>query len=96
MGKFKIGDIVKVRIDSPLGHYRTPVYVQGSTGVIESVCGSFKNPEKLAYGYDGYPLETLYTVKFMQIDLWPDYTGNIADKLLIDIYEHWLNPINEG
>ena len=96
MGKFKIGDIVKVRIDSPLGHYRTPVYIQGSIGVIESVCGSFKNPEKLAYGYDGYPLETLYTVKFMQIDLWPDYTGNIADKLLIDIYEHWLNPINEG
>ena len=96
MGKFKIGDIVKVRIDSPLGHYRTPVYIQGSIGVIESVCGSFKNPEKLAYGYDGYPLETLYTVKFMQIDLWPDYTGNIADKLLIDIYEHWLNPIDEG
>ena len=96
MGKFKIGDIVKVRIDSPLGHYRTPVYIQGSIGLIESVCGSFKNPEKLAYGYDGYPLETLYTVKFMQIDLWPDYTGNIADKLLIDIYEHWLNPIDEG
>tara|TARA_B110000014_G_C19684989_1_gene359133 strand:- start:223 stop:513 length:291 start_codon:yes stop_codon:yes gene_type:complete len=96
MERFKVGDTVKVRIDSPSGHYRTPIYIQGMTGVIESVCGRFKNPEKLAYGHDGYPLETLYTVEFIQRDLWPDYTGNIADKLLIDIYEHWLNTINEG
>ncbi|MBO55572.1 MAG: nitrile hydratase [Dehalococcoidia bacterium] len=96
MDRFNIGDSVAVRIDSPRGHYRTPIYIQGKTGIIESICGRFKNPERLAYGYDGYPLKTLYTVEFLQKDLWPDYKGNIADKLLIDIYEHWLNSINEG
>ena len=34
--KFKPGDTVRVRVGSPPGHFRTPAYIQGKTGVIES------------------------------------------------------------
>jgi hypothetical protein len=34
--------------------------------------------------------KTLYLVAFNQCDLWGK--ANKADKLLVDIYEHWLDP----
>jgi nitrile hydratase len=91
MSQFNKGDTVKVKIGSPDGHFRTPAYIQGKVGVVESICGSFKNPESLAYGGDGLPLQPLYTVLFMQTDVWRHYQGNPQDKILIDIYQHWLN-----
>jgi hypothetical protein len=29
-------------------------------------------------------------VEFSQADVWEDYTGPNVDKVLVDIYEHWL------
>lgn len=85
------GDRVKVRRAFPPGHVRTPFYVRGREGVVESVAGDFADPEELAYGRDGLPKKTLYRVRFRQDDLWPDYAGPPGDTLVVDIYAHWLD-----
>jgi hypothetical protein len=90
--KYQDGDIVRVRVDSPSGHYRTPTYIQGKTGVVVAVCGRFLNPESLAHGGSGLPEQTLYRVEFAQHTVWDGYQGPADDKILVDIYEHWLEP----
>ena len=90
--KFHPGDKVRIRVGSPPGHFRTPVYVQGKTGVVEALHGAFPNPESLAYGGDGLPKQFLYLVRFDQTAVWPQYPPTFQDKLLIDLYEHWLEP----
>lgn len=90
--RFKRGDRVRVRASSPAGHIRTPQYVQGKTGWVEAIQGAFRNPESLAYGGDGLPKQPLYLVRVPQSQLWGRYAGSEQDQLLLDIYEHWLDP----
>jgi hypothetical protein len=90
VARFKPGDRVKVKFEDRPGHIRTPWYIRGKTGWIERIHGEFLNPESLAFGRGGLPKKTLYLVAFNQSDLWDK--GNNADKLLVDIYEHWLDP----
>ncbi len=54
--------------------------------------GSFPNPESLAHGGSGIPPKPLYQVEFDQTEIWATYGGPAADKILVDVYEHWLNP----
>ena len=90
--RYQAGDAVVVRVDHPLGHYRTPDYVKGKTGQVVALCGVFKNPESLGHGGSGLPQKPLYRVEFSQADVWEDYAGPNDDKVLVDIYEHWLEP----
>lgn len=90
--RFERGDRVAVRAAYPPGHVRTPFYVRGKPGVIERLCGAFGNPEELAYARSGLPQQPLYRVRFRQSDVWPDYGGQAADTIDIEIYQHWLEP----
>ncbi len=87
---FKTGDNVRVRRAFPPGHVRTPFYIRGHPGVIESIAGQFADPEELAYGREGLPKKTLYRVRFHQTELWPDYEGSADDTTVVDVFEHWL------
>jgi nitrile hydratase subunit beta len=89
---FQLGDKVAVRRRFPPGHIRTPRYIMGLKGEICRVVGAFPNPEELAYGRNGLPCKTLYRVRFSQAGVWPDYSGDPADTLEIELYEHWLMP----
>jgi nitrile hydratase len=91
VARFKPGDRVTVKFDDRPGHIRTPWYIRGKTGRIERVHGDFLNPESLAFGRDGLPKRTLYLVAFKQSDVWEKAAGS-NDKVLVDIYEHWLTP----
>ncbi|MCH7736442.1 MAG: nitrile hydratase subunit beta [Chloroflexi bacterium] len=91
--RFKVGDQVRIRVGVPPTHFRTPEYIQGKQGMIDTLWGAFPNPESLAYGGDGLPAQPLYQVAFAQTDLWRDYKGPATDTLLIDIYENWLENI---
>jgi hypothetical protein len=91
--KFRIGDQVRIRVGTPQTHFRTPEYVQGKLGRIETLWGAYPNPESLAYGGDGLPAQPLYQIEFAQMDLWANYQGPNTDTLRIDIYEHWLENI---
>lgn len=90
--KFEVGDVVKVRDAYPIGHCRTPFYTRGLCGIIERYCGSFANPEELAYGRDGKPEVPLYRVRILMADLWDQYDGPKTDTLEVEIFEHWLEP----
>jgi nitrile hydratase subunit beta len=90
--KFVPGDAVAVRAIYPVGHVRTPYYIRGKRGVIERLCGVYCNPEELAYARPGLPKQPLYRVRFLQRDVWPEYRGQAADTVDIEIYQHWLEP----
>jgi nitrile hydratase len=89
---FGPGDRVRVLAAEKPGHVRTPAYLKGKAGWVESVIGTFPNPEELAYGLSGLPQRPLYKVGFRQIDLWDAYTGSAEDHLYADLYEQWLEP----
>lgn len=91
---FPVGSRVRVRSLFPPGHVRTPYYIRGKTGVIERVLATFPNPEERAYGKSGLPGQPLYRVRFLQREVWPDYTGPVDDTVDVEIYQHWLEPIN--
>jgi nitrile hydratase beta subunit-like protein len=93
--RFRPGERVRVLSEDKPGHVRTPGYVRGKTGRVESVLGEFRNPESLAYGDSGLPERPLYEVSFRQVDLWEGYSGPADDELYVDIYEHWLEPSRE-
>jgi len=91
---FKAGDRVRVKAAERAGHIRTPAYVRGKPGWVERVHGEFRNLEQLAYGRDGVSRQPLYMVGFLQTDLWPQrYAESPRDRLYVDIYEHWLEPV---
>jgi nitrile hydratase subunit beta len=93
--RFRPGERVRVRSEDRPGHVRTPGYVRGKMGRVESVLGKFRNPETLAYGESGLPERPLYKVSSRQADLWEEYPGPADDELCMDIYEHWLEPVRE-
>jgi hypothetical protein len=88
--RFRPGERVKVLKAFPPGHIRTPYYIRGQVGEIERICGAFPNPEELAQMRSGLPAQPLYRVRFRQRDVWPDYSGNPADVLEVEIFQHWL------
>jgi hypothetical protein len=89
--KFEPGDRVRVRFEERRGHIRTPWYIRGKTGWIERIHGEFLNPESLGHGGDGLPKKRLYLVAFSQAEVWDRYNVG-RDKLLVDIFEQWLEP----
>jgi len=87
--QFQPGDRVRIRVNYPARHFRTPGYIQGKIGHVVGVHGAFRNPEALAYGGDGLPKQFLYLVRFPQSHIW-NTTPAASDTLYIDIYEPWL------
>lgn len=77
------------------GHCRTPRYLKGRPGVVLSLAGSYRDPERLAYHKPGLPPRRLYRVRFRMQDLWQDYAGPEGDSLEADLYEHWLEAIDK-
>lgn len=94
--RFDIGDLVRVKALMRPGHCRTPAYIRGKRGVVERICGAYRNPEELAYGFDGEPARVLYRVRFGQREVWPHYVGGANDAIELEIYEHWLEKVEGG
>lgn len=77
-------------------HHRTPGYIKGRIGRVEALSGSFYDPEDRAYGGSGIPKRELYLIEFGMPSLWGRrYRGGEEDKLLVDIFEQWLEPAGE-
>lgn len=91
-GRFMPGQRVRVIDHHPPGHHRTPWYIKGRTGWVDTVYEPWPNPEEMAYGITDGPRVPVYRVEFAQRDLWGDYRGPERDRLIIDIFEHWLEP----
>ncbi len=92
--QFHVGDAVRVDNREQDGHVRTPRYIRGKNGVVVEICGAHPDPEKLGAGRLGVPFRMLYRVSFPQREVWPDYRGGGADRLFVDLYEHWLKDLS--
>ena len=57
--------------------------------------GHRRTPEELAYGFDGTPKRELYRVRLSQIELWDEYQGSSDDTLDLEIYDHWLEKVED-
>ena len=90
---FDPGDAVRVVDEWPETrgpvHIRTPHYVRGRSGRIVRALGAFPNPSDLAFNREA-PIRTLYHVVFPQRLIWNE--GQKGDEILIEIFEHWLEP----
>ena len=92
-GYFDVGDLVTIRADEVDHHHRTPWFIKGKPGVVRAISGPFFNPESRAHGGDGVPKRLLYQVEFAPADVWgARYAEGSMDKLLVDVYEQWLDP----
>ena len=91
--QFTATDQIQVAGRISEGHCRTPGYIRGKVGIIERYCGNFKNPEQLAVAHPAPVIIPLYRCRFLQKEVWPDYSGAETDTLEIEIYEHWLDPV---
>lgn len=87
------GTKVRVKDDWPEArgpcHIRTPHYVRGRPGVVVRHLGDFANPEDLAFARPA-DKRPLYHVQFDGHALFGG--DGRADKLLIEIFGHWLEP----
>ena len=90
--RFHPGQQVRIADRTPPVHHRVPAYAKGRTGVVERVCGIHGEPERFIRG-DGRPGRRLYRVRLDPHALWADYEGAAGDKLELEIFEHWLEPI---
>jgi nitrile hydratase len=86
---FQVGQRVRIADRTPPVHHRVPAYAKGHVGVIERVCGLHGQPEKFIRG-NGKPAQRIYRVVIPQDELWMNYAGTAADRLEIEIFEHWL------
>ncbi|MSP05475.1 MAG: nitrile hydratase subunit beta [Acetobacteraceae bacterium] len=96
---FTTGQKVRVKLDWPETrgpcHIRTPHYLRGEAGVVKRHLGDFPNPEDLAFARPAAS-RPLYHVAFDQGAVWHHGlkgNGGTCDELLVEIYEHWLEPI---
>lgn len=88
--RFQPSERVRVQRWTPPGHVRTPYYLRGHVGTVESIAGTFRNPEELAYGQRDAHQVPLYRVSFATADIWPDRVEQAGDRIVADIFEHWL------
>jgi nitrile hydratase subunit beta len=93
MAGFAPGARVRVKRDWPETrgpvHIRTPHYLRGMQGTVARCLGAYPNPEDLAFGRPAAS-RALYHVRFDQPAVWQE--GARGDELLVEIYEHWLEP----
>jgi nitrile hydratase beta subunit len=86
---FSVGDTVKAKLASPLGHIRLPRYVRGHIGQIEALYGWHALPDAGAAGEER--AEPLYNVSFLAHRLWDEVTSP-SDRVCVDLWESYLEP----
>ena len=91
---FGAGDRVRVDTRSPIGHYRVPLYLRGKAGVVEGIIepAAVDNEEE-GFGRNAGLRRHYYRVAFPMPEIWPDYTGQAQDRLMIEVFETWLQGI---
>jgi nitrile hydratase len=91
--RFSKGDRVRARNLNPGGHTRLPRYARGKAGVIARDWGIFDFPDTNAH-HAGTKPQHCYSVSFDALELWgKSAKANSRDRVLIDLWEDYLEPI---
>jgi nitrile hydratase beta subunit len=86
--KFKIGDRVRTKTDSPKGHTRLARYARGREGVIEAHHGGHVFADSSALMTGEHP-QHLYTVRFTARELWGEQS-HPRDSVTLELFESYL------
>jgi nitrile hydratase len=93
---FKIGEAVRVLDRWPVGHYRVPIYLRGKAAVVEAVIARpWMNNEEEGFGRNAGALRHYYRLALAMKDVWPGYGGSPGDGLRIEVFETWLERLEE-
>lgn len=92
---FNVGDRVRVKLKVPGGTNRTPFFIRDKKGVVAHCHGLAGNPRDLAYGGKGEPQLPLYSVSFHMAHLYDEDPDFVRDRVLVDVWEDWLEPAVE-
>jgi nitrile hydratase len=97
---YEIGEYVQIKEENILTkwcrpHIRTPGYIFGMIGFIESYAGLFPDPEQKGWGVSEATNQHVYRVRFFQKDIWPDYHGNEGDTVDVEVFQNWLKRSTE-
>lgn len=85
--RFQVGDAVRGRLITPVGHCRLPAYVRGHPGKIAGYRGAHIFADASAHG-EIRP-EPLYSVVFKLSDLFPEREDS-KDQVYLDLWESHL------
>jgi nitrile hydratase subunit beta len=90
------GDAVRILVRSPIGHYRMPIYLRGKAGVVEAVIepAGVDNEEE-GFGRNAGSKRHYYRIAIPMTEIWPDYIGSPRDGLRIEVFETWLERIEQ-
>lgn len=83
---FAVGDRVRVRRVRPEAHHRSPRYLRGVTGTVETIAGDDHLPGTRR---GDSASATVYTVAFQSTDIW-GVTAEEPFELMIDLWEPYL------
>ena len=84
------GQRVRVKRTHPPGHSRCPRYIRGAVGVIGSVRGADRLPDRAVYGEKIEP-EPVYSVAFSSEELWGPSEG-ARWTVSLDLWESYMEP----
>ena len=87
--RFEVGDSIRGRLITPVGHCRLPAYVRGHPGKIAAYRGAHLFADASAHNEER--AEPLYSVVFKLSDLFPERQDS-ADQVYLDLWESHLEP----
>jgi nitrile hydratase subunit beta len=94
---FATGDRIRVAVRFPIGHFRVPNYIRGKRGTIVAVIEpAAVNNEEEGYGRNAGYKRHYYRISISMTELWPSYPKSSKDSLFIEVYETWLERIDDG
>jgi nitrile hydratase len=91
---FMAGDRVRISVRYPVGHYRVPAYIRGKHGIVDVLLRpAAVNNEEEGFGRNAGSKGHYYRVGIPLTELWPGYAGPSQDRLIIEVFESWLERI---
>ena len=93
---FQAGEQVRVVERFPLGHYRVPLYLRGKTGVVDRLVQAAVDNEEEGFGRNAGMKRHYYRITVPMAEVWHDYDGALHDRLYIEVFETWLEPVRHG
>ena len=93
---FRPGDSVRILTRAPVGHYRVPHYERGVRGRVERVVepAAVDNEEE-GFGRNAGSRLHYYRLALPMAAIWEGYPTGGSDELDIEVFETWLERIEE-
>lgn len=92
--RFQVGDVVRVKSVSPLGHSRLARYVRGKTATVIAHRGSFIFPDTAGNELGEDP-QHVYTIQFDGAELWGEQYAEPNTSTTFDVWDPYLEPVKQ-